>query len=599
LSAGDTGYIRGTGTPYNDFFDGNTDSFPSGTSFSNAVTISAYPNETVIIQNNQSGNKSAIFTYINAPQYMIWQDLIIDGRYHEAHESGITLNYGSYIRFTNIEIYWSVLPTPQTIARQQGFFTASGCDHLEFLDCEVHEVPSHAYYCGGNNILIQRGSVHHNGYYPGVLEDGGDPSEQHGLGAHFYGGTDNDCTVTELRAYLNRSAGILFGTGARGLAYNNFVWNNGAANWGLKAAFQIDCADVQGSNGSSNVKLYHNSIAHTDAGCRDNAGIKIENSSNISIVNNIVWGHDDLVDGFCFVDNNAGSSILLEDYNMSSDGTFPNASGHDVVNNPGWPDPANGDFTITISSPAYAACPRLAAVMTDAEGVSRPDPASMGALEPPEGPPPVAGNGTYSEISLGSLPDDPSHFIGPTCRNNSLLDSERSYYTVQLSRSGSTYILSLAKILNGVYVHIDDTSAETFTSGDGLRLEVTGSTTVMLSVKKNGVEVLAGTDTSLTADAGFGVAGGGALDAPALAWTGGNINAGVLASVASDLFSSGSTAALTVADGWTQQAPLDGLMYYTGTGAIVGGPYASVDAVVRWSGIPASSAVILGVGGGG
>ena len=76
LRPGTTLYLRsGTYTGPANTIDSQSGTVPSGTSWSNAVTIAGYPGETATIQ---PPNLSAIRLTFTAPHYLVFQDFTID-----------------------------------------------------------------------------------------------------------------------------------------------------------------------------------------------------------------------------------------------------------------------------------------------------------------------------------------------------------------------------------------------------------------------------------------------------------------------------------------------------------------------------------------
>src|SRR5262245_26531982 len=122
LSAGDTLYIR-AGT-YAEYIDNQV---PSGTSFSNAVTVSGYPSEVVTIRPN-SGNQHVINANGSGAQYIIFDNLVIDAT--NAGNNGMKLQGGpNHIRVQNCEFKNAV---------ESGILLTDGSGFNEFINVNSH-----------------------------------------------------------------------------------------------------------------------------------------------------------------------------------------------------------------------------------------------------------------------------------------------------------------------------------------------------------------------------------------------------------------------------------------------------------------------------
>jgi parallel beta-helix repeat protein len=126
LKPADTTYVR-AGT-YNEAIDTNTVVFPNGTSWTNAVTLAAYPGEQVTLVGfiNLAGMQHS---------YIIVSGLIID-----ANNSleGVSINKGSHhIRLQNCEI-------KNTYTNAVGLWWGNGLssDYNEVLNCRIHHIGS-------------------------------------------------------------------------------------------------------------------------------------------------------------------------------------------------------------------------------------------------------------------------------------------------------------------------------------------------------------------------------------------------------------------------------------------------------------------------
>ena len=125
LSAGDTLYIR-QGTYISENLDTTRINIPSGTSWSNPVTIAGYPGETVImLRGNIRMHGGAVTSYV------IFNNIIIDCA---VTECGIYLTAPvHHIRFSNMEVMNS------TTSSNGAGMISGNASFLEFLNCKIHD----------------------------------------------------------------------------------------------------------------------------------------------------------------------------------------------------------------------------------------------------------------------------------------------------------------------------------------------------------------------------------------------------------------------------------------------------------------------------
>lgn len=220
LSTGDVLYIHeGTYTGLNNVIDSQRFTVPSGTSFSEAITIAGYPGETVTLQPDY--NISGIRLTSGAPHHLIFQDFIIDmvRSTPGADASAITLDSAHHIRLERLE----VLRSPQF-----GVLFSGEASYNEMLYCRIHdtgysgdsETNGHGLYITSSNNLFNGNEVYNNtGYGFHVYKNWGshaDPS--------------NNVLVNN-RIYRNglhgpAAFGIVFAWGDGNRAYNNVIFDN-------------------------------------------------------------------------------------------------------------------------------------------------------------------------------------------------------------------------------------------------------------------------------------------------------------------------------------------------------------------------------------
>jgi parallel beta-helix repeat protein len=243
LRAGDTLYLRGgeyTG-PENTI-DSQLGALPSGSSFSNPITIAAAPSESVTIR--PPDGQSGIRLRAGAPAYLIFQDLIID----------------------------MVNQTTPGGGGASGVFVSDGAHHNRFLRLEVKNNSGNGFAFGDNAAFneVIGCSVHDNGNHPGVnlgygfyvsssdnLFDGNEIYNNNGYGMHFY----------DFDGPLNV---------ARNVIRNNRIYGNGGGggtNYGIVVAW-----------GDANV-IHDNEIYDNRGGI-----LIYTNSSNAQVYNNTLRG---------------------------------------------------------------------------------------------------------------------------------------------------------------------------------------------------------------------------------------------------------------------------------------------------------------------
>jgi parallel beta-helix repeat protein len=198
LRSGDTLYIR-QGT-YADRISPSTMTIPSGTSWSNPVTISGYSGETVTLQSVELNTGSNI-------SYVVFDNLVLDAK---DRGNGLYVGCGSHhIRLSNSEV---------KNALSVGVEFCNNADDNEVIDCSVHDSVSHGLYITSSNNLFDGNSVYNNG----------------GYGYHFYNQgshTVNNNIIRNSEIYKNGSGrqdafGIILGSGDNNVMYDNIVRDN-------------------------------------------------------------------------------------------------------------------------------------------------------------------------------------------------------------------------------------------------------------------------------------------------------------------------------------------------------------------------------------
>jgi parallel beta-helix repeat protein len=350
LGAGDTVYIR-SGI-YQENLDGNRDKIPSGTSWSNPVTIAAYPGETVtMVSPNSAGIINFSTSSLNPTlEYVIVDGIVFDGTNVSGGVSGIAVGFSDgshppahHIRFINFEI--------KNVNSANGSVSGVGSgvqvygSFNEFINCSSHDNgkiadpngnSGHGFYLGGTNHLVERCKIHNNG----------------GYGAHVYStsGGVNNVTLRYNEIYNNgltspgTFAGIILNSGTGNRAYSNIVRGN--------------LGGIQIGGGCAGCLVYNNTVYSSRYW-----GIQIDpGATNNAIKNNIAYQN---ADGNV-VDYGRGNSLSN---NFTSDPKFANASAN--------------DFHLQSGSPAIDTGIALTEVSYDFTGILRPQGAGydIGAFE--------------------------------------------------------------------------------------------------------------------------------------------------------------------------------------------------------------------------
>jgi hypothetical protein len=354
MRAGDTLRIRG-GTYPERLHHNERIVFPSGTSWTNAVTIVAYPGETVILRPGSGGSVVSIET---AKQYIIFDRLIFDA-INAGSESTIGIMGGAnHIRFQNCEIKNSFYNG--VMIGWGGLGVTS--DYNEFINCIIHHsgryggaqingvnVPGpdtapgfgrgHGMYIETSYNLVRNCNIHSNGEY-GLKFYYGDPKS---------GRRANHNTIRDSVLYNNAQnttryghpigGGILLATGVNNRAINNIVYNTNVPD---PYVHGIDTGYT-----GTDALIYNNTIYNVGLGIQVTA-----TSTNAIIKNNIIY---------------KTTHLVTEDRGVGT--TWSNNL---IDIDPRFVDRAAGNFRLESNSPAINQGATLPEVETDILGVPRP-----------------------------------------------------------------------------------------------------------------------------------------------------------------------------------------------------------------------------------
>jgi parallel beta-helix repeat protein len=310
---------------------------PSGTSWGNALTIQAYPGESIVLKPTGGDVGIRIF---DGTKYTIWKDFAMDGSLlaSGANNDGIRIgDYNnnvagnSYNRFQNIEIsYYNT----------NGVLTFA--PHNEFINLHVHhtgqEAGGHGIYLCGSHVNPDSSSY--------TLIDGGEIDHQlsatrrqrfaiqvyNNVGAGEY--ASGNVTIRNVKIHDNNNGIVMMG-GSGNLIYNNLIYDN-----------TYDGVSPYNAGTSS---WYNNTIV----GNGDHAAIISYSSITATFRNNIFYGNG--TDG---IDNAAGGT-LTQSSNLTANPLFV----------------SSGDFHLQAGSPAIGTGVNLYSTFTtDYTGTSRPTP---------------------------------------------------------------------------------------------------------------------------------------------------------------------------------------------------------------------------------
>jgi hypothetical protein len=327
VRAGDVLYIRG-GT-YSESINSNQQTIPTGSSWSDAPRIAAYPSETVVLVGAYGQGINLAASYI---RYVIFDGLVIDG-------GGVSVQAGAHhVRFQNGEIKNAM---GQGV---QGGFGGGATTNIELINMRIHH--------NGNPVQgpTYGGRLDHGIYVAiqGLLIDGCDIYENTGYGIQIYdssGGNSSGTVIRNTRVHDNHGdGGVILSYGSNIQFYNNVVYNH--------------LTGVGVNYNASNVQIYNNTIYNHPNGM----GVEIgSGASGTNVRNNILYRNGQ----------------ALADYSGST------TASSNLTTDPKFADATNGNFTLQSSSPAIDAGVTISIVTTDFLGAPRPSGAAydIGAIE--------------------------------------------------------------------------------------------------------------------------------------------------------------------------------------------------------------------------
>jgi len=335
--------------------DNSVTAVPSGNSWLEPITISAFPGETVTIQQAWGYSSITLRGAFGSAHYLIFQDIIFDG-VNNTNENVDIIHLGggpseevSHIRFLRCEVKnaWSM---GLTLGGSNG-----DTPFNEIVQCVFHHNglnlnPSclcqlHAIYCVTSRLLIEDSIFHDNYGTPiNCYDNAGSLKVYENIirGNIVY---DNHALPGAGPGANLENAGILVAWGDGNQIYNNFCFRN-------DIGFQI-------YTNASNTKVYHNTAYGNVT-----SGFHFQYMLGDAILkNNIAYNNPTPV-----VEADSIGGVVIASNNITADPSFVNA--------------AAGDFRLQSGSVARNAGANLLAVVpTDANGVARDTVPDCGALE--------------------------------------------------------------------------------------------------------------------------------------------------------------------------------------------------------------------------
>jgi hypothetical protein len=322
-------YIRG-GT-YVEGINANNQTVPTGTSWTNPVTIASFPGETAILRPND--RQEIVNFAIGTLQYIVFDRIVLDGTnltgapYDDtSHNWGLAINGDAHhIRFQNGEIRNVNGINVALYGGTGGAYPA----HIEILRSKIYGANSHAFYVNTANNLFEGNEIYNNAGYAIQLYNG---DTRAGVSQNI---------VRNNRIYGNDlirqwGGAITMGHGSNNQVYNNLIYGNNGG--------------IEFYAGGSNHAIYNNTIYNNP------------NTPAISVSSG--YGGGAIVRNNIFYQNGGGISnpnglSLTASNNLTTNPIFANAS--------------TADFHLTAASvDAINKGTTVSSVTTDFDGVSRP-----------------------------------------------------------------------------------------------------------------------------------------------------------------------------------------------------------------------------------
>jgi hypothetical protein len=340
LRSGDTLYLR-QGT-YRERITTYVKAIPGGTSWANATRIMSYPNELATLAPDE--NNRPVLDISNAgDHYLIFDRLVLDAS-RAQHAISMGAKGAHHIRVQNSDIKNARGVSLDGITYKGGSNIQLVGAFNEVINSKIHG-SQHAY-----GLYIDRGHDHR--------VEGNEIYDNAGYGIQIYSGyypaepTDNHI-VRNNKIYRNgfarRQGAITLWKGKQCLVYNNLIYDN--------------FGGISISDYSTHQQIINNTLY------RNGWGIQIFARSTGAVIQN---------------------NILYQNGTTITDKGVETIQSNNLITDPKFMDASTNTFTLQPMSPAIDAGTTLSAVLTDLNGISRPQGTryDIGAYEYPQIPSP-------------------------------------------------------------------------------------------------------------------------------------------------------------------------------------------------------------------
>ncbi len=360
LVPGDTGFFCATdcdGADSGTYTGWFNDSIPSGTSFSNAVTLKPYTGESITLQ-PAAGAERVFNFYGNDTQYIIVSGFVMDCvnvGYDCVKVADASGTMADHIRIQNNEL---------KNAKGNGILLTGGAAGVgggsnEILSNNIHDCATFDFSPFGHAVYITSASNLVDG---NTIHDNSSDTAHNTLAVHIYnsggGGLNNNIVRNNVIYNNTRGGGILAADGTNTQIYNNVIYNN--------------YVGITAYASSISAIIYSNTIYGSTLN-----GIDVRSGATTAFIrNNIAYNN-----GTNYTDAGTGTT---HEFNL--EGT-----------NPSFVDAASGNFNLLTGSAAIDYGTTLGgAYTTDIVGTSRPQGSAYdaGAYEFVAPPAPPSGGGS-------------------------------------------------------------------------------------------------------------------------------------------------------------------------------------------------------------
>jgi hypothetical protein len=285
LRAGDTLYIRGgIYSGAENVIDSEVNVVPSGTSWSDVITIAGYFSEVVTLQ--PPDGQQAIRLTASGPHYLVFQDFIVD-----MVRQSVQASQGG----------------------PDGIYLSGGANHNRFQRLEIKNNQGNGIMFSDNNgnspfNEVLNCSIHDNGQYPGTntgygayvfttdnLFEGNDVYNNGGYGLHFFS-EKSSSSVSRNTIQKNR----IHDNGTHGGTNYGIVVASGDANVIQDNNIYFNRGGVQVYTRSSNASVNNNTIYNNTP----LEGVLVLDATGTVVKDNIVYAN-----GVNIVDQGSGTTL--------------------------------------------------------------------------------------------------------------------------------------------------------------------------------------------------------------------------------------------------------------------------------------------------